>query len=127
MAYGRKQGNGGTRALEVSNFRARYWEPARGNPAAPSCFFAIAAKKLYRHMSRMPAPTTIFGPELWPPAAAEADVGQVARSNRPNNRSGMKRVREAYTWRSPWERCPWVKKRCGMTRCKSSLARVIAT
>jgi hypothetical protein len=30
-------------------------------------------------------------------------------------------------WRSPFECCPWTKKRCGISKCRSSFARVIAT
>ena len=50
---------------------------------------------VYRHIPRIRAPMSIFGPCAAVRAVPEAAFGQAVRSNRWTNCSGMKRVREA--------------------------------
>ena len=54
-------------------------------------------------------------------------TGQAVLSKLGNSASLIKRVRDAYRWRSPFEACPWTKNRCGTSKWSSSFARVIAT
>jgi hypothetical protein len=80
----------------------------------------------HRHMPRIRAPTsrrTCFGSG---PDAAARTIGHVVHANSGSRDAGIKRVHTAKTCRSPFKLWPWLKKRCGTTRCRRSFALAMA-
>ena len=82
-------------AEAVSRLQAR--ARAVAVPATCKCRWQGCLRRaIYRHIPRMRAPISSFGPCAAARAAAPAGAtGQAVRSNRPSSFSGMKRVRDA--------------------------------
>ncbi|MEY9147847.1 hypothetical protein ACVL91_009613 [Bradyrhizobium elkanii] len=81
--------------LPIANAASTSGRHVRSRPAK------MVRGRRQRHMPRIRAPMSIGGARLAGDACAAAARGQVVRSNIGSSRSGMKRVREAYMWRSP--------------------------